>query len=151
MEIALPTTRAWQGHHMTRLGQPFWRMLNYMNGAERSHDHDRAAILDLLRASAYADQYGNINRNRFFEDIKEEAGYSVEQLRRMLSGAQPLQMRVLAVMARRLGKDPRYFRGYRAYLIDQAMEKNPELVDILFAIIEGEENARQELGSDGPA
>ncbi|MCL4367688.1 MAG: helix-turn-helix domain-containing protein [Actinobacteria bacterium] len=86
-----------------------------------------------------------MNFRAFFDEVE---GWSYESLRKMLAGERTLQPDAIDAMARALDVPPAYFREYRLWQIEQRMAEDPEVVDVMYEIVMGFEEGREE-GREG--
>jgi hypothetical protein len=86
------------------------------------------ALGDLLRVQQ-KDPLGMISLRAFFAHIP---GYSYDALRKMVRGQLALQPQAIEAMAHELGIEPEYFLEYRAWQLQEGLDRYPEVADEVY-------------------
>jgi hypothetical protein len=103
-------------------------MVNKENQKTRTNRPFAEALGDLLRIKQQ-DPLGMISLRAFFAHIP---GYSYDALRKMVRGQLALQPQAIEAMAHELGVDAEYFLEYRAWQLQEGLERHPEVADEVY-------------------
>jgi len=104
--------------------------MNHATDKGHSNKPFGEALVEVVR-ERQALPLGRFSLRAFFQPID---GWTYDALRKMVKGTLPVTPQAMEACAAQLQLPPSYFREYRVWQIDQAMERIPEVVDILYDI-----------------
>lgn len=96
------------------------------------------ALEHLLEKHGYITKWSRVSNNQIFRDLNKDLDYTPEQMRKMVKGERTVQPEFLEVLAERLGEDPRVFREYRRWELDQVLDRDPDFADATWDIAQAE-------------